>query len=86
MPLRSFQHHGAEWTVWDTHPLTAGAVATGRLAVADGFADGWLTFECADEKRRLAPVPVEWFHLTDGQLAALLEGAAPVRKLPPMSL
>lgn len=24
------------------------------------FADGWLRFECGDQKRRLAPIPTGW--------------------------
>lgn len=79
--LRSFIHQGTEWTVWDTRPqLSVGL--DGRLSVADGFTEGWLTFQCDAEKRRLVPVPVQWFELNEAQLAALLNSAAPVRRAP----
>jgi hypothetical protein len=81
--LRNFTHQGTEWMVWDTRPLSAAEVS-GRMAVAQEFADGWLTFQCEQEKRRLAPVPSEWFELPETQLAALLEQAAPVRRAPDM--
>jgi hypothetical protein len=82
MALRSFHHHGREWTVWDTRPEPKQGVA--RLSVADGYTDGWLTFQSDQEKRRLAPVPNAWFDLPEPQLAALLEQASPVRRAPDM--
>lgn len=80
MALRNFRHQGMEWTVWDTHPETTPLGSR----VAAGYDQGWLTFESEAEKRRLAPVPAEWFELPEGQLAALLERAAPVRRAPDM--
>jgi hypothetical protein len=80
MALRSFSYQGTEWTVWDTRP---DATRLGAQ-VAEGYDQGWLTFQCEAEKRRLAPVPVEWFELSVPQLAALLERAAPVRRAPDM--
>lgn len=47
---------GREWRVWDTYP---GRLASGGV-VSQAFAQGWLTFECVGEKRRLAPVPAGW--------------------------
>ncbi len=38
-----------------------------RTLCNDGMGDGWLCFECEDEKRRLAPIPQDW------------EGCAPER-------
>jgi hypothetical protein len=81
--LRNFKHEGTEWMVWDTSPHAAGT-AERRLSVATEFADGWLTFQSEAEKRRLAPVPSDWFDLPEAQLAALLERAAPVRRAPDM--
>jgi hypothetical protein len=81
--LRSFTHQGTEWTVWDTRPESNGE-GSRRVAVAEEFAAGWLTFQCDAEKRRLAPVPSQWFELPEPQLAALLERAAPVRRAPDM--
>lgn len=82
MPLRSFYLDGTEWTVWDTHPNSSEAVVAGRLSVAAGYGEGWLTFQCEAEKRRLAPVPSAWFELTEHQLGNLLRLAAPVRRAP----
>ena len=82
MPLRSFHHEGTEWTVWDTRPNSVDLAPAGRLSVAEGYGDGWLTFQCGDEKRRLAPVPPHWGALSEAQLEALLERAAPVPRAP----
>lgn len=63
--------NGRTWRVWDTDPHNFG----GRQVLAPGYASGWLTFECADEKRRLAPAPAGWDALTAAALLRLLEGA-----------
>jgi hypothetical protein len=47
---------GTMWRVWDTYPVAANALRT----VSPTYAEGWLTFECHDERRRLAPIPPEW--------------------------
>jgi hypothetical protein len=83
MPLRSLQHQGREWTVWDTRPA-APTLGGGQAAVAEGYTSGWLTFQCDTEKRRLAPPPELWDRLSDPELVALLERAAPVRRAPDM--
>ena len=83
MPLRSFAYDGVEWTVWDTHPEAQSGAST-RAGVAADYTRGWLTFQCEEEKRRLAPVPAQWFELTEVQLAALLARADPVRRAPDM--
>jgi hypothetical protein len=83
MPLRSFNHQGTEWTVWDTLPDASTAVG-GHMTVAEGYGKGWLTFQCDAEKRRLAPVPPEWFELSEDSLVELLESASRVRRAPDM--
>jgi len=40
-----------------------------RGAVATEFSSGWLCFASNGEKRRLAPVPVNWMSANDGQVA-----------------
>lgn len=47
---------GRVWRVWDTRPVAANALRS----VSPTFAEGWLTFESDDERRRLAPIPTEW--------------------------
>ena len=40
-----------------------------RGAVASEYSSGWLCFASDGEKRRLAPVPVNWMSANDGQVA-----------------
>ena len=49
------------------------------LFLPDTMADGWLCFECGDEKRRLHPVDEEWHVLSEDELLALCLSAAPVK-------
>lgn len=46
-------------------------VRTVRAPVRDGFEQGWLVFDNGREKRRLAPVPAGWEHMTAHELLAL---------------
>ena len=62
---------GLEWQIWDTTPAKQ---------VSHTLEAGWLTFESASEKRRLAPVPLYWLNATDNELLALLDRAQPVRR------
>jgi hypothetical protein len=43
----------------------------------EAYREGWLLFESANEKRRLAPVPHDWESLSDQALAQLCAGASP---------
>ncbi|MEA2764120.1 MAG: hypothetical protein QOK07_524 [Gemmatimonadaceae bacterium] len=45
------------------------AVTGTRGAVATEYSSGWLCFASNGEKRRLAPVPVNWMSANDGQVA-----------------
>lgn len=65
---------GRAWKVWDTHP-----VSEPRVSVSEEMLGGWLTFECADEKRRLTPPPEGWAGMTEAELLGLLADAALVR-------
>lgn len=56
----------------------------GRPAVTTGLEGGWLCFECADEKRRLAPIPPGWEALPDEALEHLCAEGLPVPKLKPL--
>lgn len=66
--LREFKDaNGTTWKVWDVYPY-AGRSARPVADPASTFSafpsrdlqDGWLVFECDNEKRRLAPIPPEW--------------------------
>ena len=64
--LRGFTDStGVEWRVWEVLPNRASdqayAGTPSRSSLKDtAFANGWLCFESADEKRRLAPIPTGW--------------------------
>lgn len=64
---------GALWLVWDTRPTT-------RASLRPEFEAGWLTFECGHELRRLAPAPVGWETLTEGELERHCRSAKPVER------
>lgn len=46
--------------------------------LSPSLARGWLAFECAAEKRRLAPIPQQWEALPDAELERLCAQARPV--------
>jgi hypothetical protein len=76
---------GTKWKVWSVtassiHPRTAAEDFLGD------FADGWLCFECDNQRRRLARYPKEWDKLSDRELVRLLKSAhvvTPRRNTPP---
>jgi len=49
-----------------------------RANIAEEFTYGWLCFECADEKRRLAPVPEGWDRADDETIEQWCCTAKPV--------
>lgn len=70
MAYRSFtDRDGIEWQVWDVLP---------NSTVRHTLSGGWLTFESAEEKRRLAPVPLYWVSAEDDELERLMRTAAVV--------
>ncbi len=77
---------GVKWRVWavqrsSIHPKTAAEDFLGD------YGEGWLCFESANERRRLARFPQDWDKMADRDLLGLLTKAAvvPVRgkKTPP---
>lgn len=64
--------HGTTWEVWDTVPDAS------RRMVQREYADGWLTFQCEREKRRLVPIPATWEGATAGELEEMRERAVVV--------
>jgi hypothetical protein len=66
---------GVEWRVSLT---TRSSPAVSRdHYLPEAFREGWLLFESAHEKRRLAPVPSDWESLSDQALAMLCANASP---------
>lgn len=49
-----------------------------RVQLDGPFRHGWLTFESANERRRLAPIPPGWDDGSDEALLRLCERATPV--------
>lgn len=74
--MRSFTDAaGVEWIVYLTIPSNTSERRGQHLA--DEYRSGWLVFESAMEKRRFAPVPAEWAHLSTQALAALCDASTP---------
>jgi hypothetical protein len=51
-----------------------------RIALPPRLANGWIAFECGDERRRVAPIPPGWEHLSETELRTLWGQA---EQLPP---
>jgi hypothetical protein len=68
MAVREFSdRNGVLWRVWRTRPS--------RDVYLGKFREGWLTFECAGERRRLAPVPASWEDLSVTRLELMCRAA-----------
>ena len=93
MPHRQFvDDDGAVWAVWDVRPSAVGKALGPRLAaplrggravvpeVSRTLAEGWLCFESAAEKRRLAPIPPGWDSCSTSDLVKLCANASGVRR------
>jgi hypothetical protein len=83
MSVREFtDSENVVWRVWDVttaqmHPVTKNEDFMGDLA------DGWLAFESAFEKRRLAaPYPAQWATMPIPELEMLCRRAPPVARQP----
>jgi hypothetical protein len=78
MALREFvDSRHVEWKVWDVtpeqmHPVHAREMFHGRYV---DYQEGWLVFESATERRRLAPFPSKWGEFPDVELETLLRMA-----------
>ncbi len=80
MALREFMDQSTPWRAWDVRPT--GALRPGSpLPTAPGLEAGWICFESAGEKRRLAPIPEGWEVWSEERLrASLAEARATGRK------
>lgn len=83
MPSRNVTDpQGRQWLVWAVYP----SVSTSRLTpsgVHPDFVTGWLAFETANAKRRLAPIPAGWEHASESELLDLLGRATEARRRTP---
>lgn len=73
---RVFYRDGQRWEVWEVRLGDRG----GRRSVNPELAEGWLTFESAVEKRRLAPIPEGWEEVDDESLVELCDRASFARE------
>jgi hypothetical protein len=49
-----------------------------RAVLRGSYAQGWLCFECAKEKRRLSPIPLDWNTCSEKLLEVYSRHAEPV--------
>ena len=78
MALRDFvDQDGVEWRVWSVtiDQIYSQGVRAGFLGALQ---DGWLCFEAASERRRLAAYPPNWYDMSNDELVELLGQATPV--------
>lgn len=84
---------GITWIVWEVQPTLAERRRTRvpippnekerrlgapvRVPVPERFADGWLVFKTAGERRRLAPIPGSWAEGGEDQLRLWCDEASP---------
>ena len=79
MAVRDFvDANGVAWRVWPVSPETLQPKTAAEDYLGE-YGDGWLCFESAAERRRLARYPVRWDELPDEELCALLKSAAVVQ-------
>jgi hypothetical protein len=64
------------WDVWEVNPNSASSRA---LSVPVEMQAGWLAFQCGEERRRIAPLPVAWSDMSDAALVRLMSDASPIR-------
>ncbi len=82
MAVRDFvDTNGVAWRVWPVTPEALQPKTAAEDYLGD-YGDGWLCFESATERRRLARYPMRWDELSEPELCTLLTAAAivPARK------
>jgi hypothetical protein len=73
VPIREFKDSkGVNWRVWPTLPDL-------KRAHPAALHDGWLTFECAETKRRIVPIPDGWEYVPTDELEMLCNAAEEFR-------
>jgi hypothetical protein len=74
MAIRDFTDSaGIKWRVWSTTPGPGAVFEQSHKA-------GWLTFESADTRRRLAPIPRGWEDAPVERLELMCRAAEVVRR------
>jgi hypothetical protein len=79
MAVRDFvDTNGITWRVWPVTPESLQPKTAAEDYLGE-YGDGWLCFESATERRRLARYPARWDELSDAELRTLLKAAAVVQ-------
>ena len=74
---------GVTWDIYEVYPLVERRAVS---RVPDQYRTGWLCFQSALERRRLAPVPLGWQEWDERSLLnALISGEAFPRRTPRVS-
>ena len=77
MAYREFRDSGGtDWMVWDTVPSRP-------EGLDPQIRDGWLTFECAEGRRRLAPPPKNWETVAESRLELMCRAAEAISRTTP---
>jgi hypothetical protein len=63
---------GVQWDAFCVHPSPA---SSGRNALPAPYHEGWLSIQCSNEIRRVAPIPQGWSELPRDELCQLLQKA-----------
>jgi hypothetical protein len=80
MGLREFRDSkGVHWKVWNVTPDSLDKRTTAEDYMRE-WQDGWLCFESADHRRRLASFPPSWEDLADEEMEKLLERSQSVKR------
>jgi hypothetical protein len=58
---------------WDVFAVYTVARIGAQWHLEPPYSQGWLCFDSVGEKRRLAPIPVQWYRLGNAQLEALMD-------------
>lgn len=79
--LREFKDaKGVDWLVWDVYPSSGSSADPQTSDTGNSFPhrelnEGWLCFESATEKRRVAPIPPGWHLWRPEKLEAICSSA-----------
>lgn len=76
---RRFVSGNEVWTVLEISAEYLRSFGLPPGALEPELQRGWLSFECGDVRRRLAPIPDGWREMLPGELQELCRRAKPVR-------
>ena len=81
--LQVFAFTDAEQRGWEVRAIRDPLLPARRARYLDpAFTEGWLLFTCGDERRRYAPLPVDWTAASEAQFREWCAGATLVGPSP----